>query len=282
MTDGPIETPQEEVVPEVSGPPVVDAPEVSAGNPAWAPILEVLPASLHGLVRPKLEEWDKGVETRFETLNKKWDPYKEFIESQPDPVQLRQGLQLARNLGQDPVAFYNHMGERLRAAGLLEEIKQQQQQQAPDPLEEEAEQDFRDPRLDGLMQQIQEAQQRQEQEAQIAAADQQIASEFAALEQRLGRVLPDEIKARVVQQAQIDLDAAIRTGRPAPTIGEAYDSLMAFATRVTKPVPAPTVLPPSGGGGSLPAKTSYADFANDGNARRAAAVALMQTIHGQQ
>lgn len=76
-------------------------------NPAWAELLGVLPSSLHGQVKPFLEKWDRGVNDRFTKVQSEYEPYKNFVGT--DPEQIQASLKLAELIATDPRSFYDNM-----------------------------------------------------------------------------------------------------------------------------------------------------------------------------
>lgn len=72
------------------------------GHPAWKPILDSIPESLHPLIKPKLEEWDKGVQTRFAEIHKQYEGFKPFMDNKVDPQWLQQAARFAAQFEQDP------------------------------------------------------------------------------------------------------------------------------------------------------------------------------------
>lgn len=75
------------------------------GHPAWKEILDVLPESLHEVVKPTLAKWDKGVSDRFDQINSQYSPYKEFVENKIDPEILKRGFFLLREFETNPEAL---------------------------------------------------------------------------------------------------------------------------------------------------------------------------------
>lgn len=276
-----IETPEptEQETPEVSAPS--EGSETEGGNPAWQPILEAVPTPFHEALKPHLQEWDRGVQKRFEEIHKQYEPFKRFRESQVDPGRLDLGLRLVDQIDNDPVAFYENMGQRFRAMGLIKEA-QQAEQMADDAAEEqEQEQEFRDPRLDGFMQQLQEAKQQLEQEKAEAEADRQIETELQEVQKIHGKPLDEKLTRRLLNEARIMFDEAVQARRPTPTLVDAYNSLMETVTYVSqmKDPKAPPVIPASGGQ-PAPQPINQQSIANDAKARRAAAAGLIQRLHG--
>lgn len=83
-------------------------------NPAWKPILDVLPESLHSIVKPALQEWDKGVQAKFQEIRNEYaelEPYKEFVQHNIDPAYVQQSVILADQLQRDPQGVVSNMIE---------------------------------------------------------------------------------------------------------------------------------------------------------------------------
>jgi hypothetical protein len=100
-------------VAEESSPQVTSEPEVKT-NPAWQPILDALPTSLHEVVMPQLKEWDRGVNQKFQEIHGEYEPYKaykDFVENQVDPDVLRSALGLYTTAEQNPRAVWEAIGE---------------------------------------------------------------------------------------------------------------------------------------------------------------------------
>lgn len=75
-----------------------------AGHPAWREILDVLPESLHSVVKPVLQKWDDGVKARFDEINAKYEPYKQLVENKIDPEAIITGLNLSHQFQTDPAS----------------------------------------------------------------------------------------------------------------------------------------------------------------------------------
>lgn len=74
----------------------------SQGHPAHKEILDVLPESLHHLVQPTLEKWDKGVQEQFQKIHSQYDPYKELIENKIAAEDVKNALWLASEIETNP------------------------------------------------------------------------------------------------------------------------------------------------------------------------------------
>jgi hypothetical protein len=80
-------------------------PNNSQGHPAWSEILDVIPESLHPLIQPKLEDWDKRQQAKLQEVHGSYEPYKRFVESKVDPQVIEQSLYLANHLQNNPKDF---------------------------------------------------------------------------------------------------------------------------------------------------------------------------------
>lgn len=105
-TDGPADTgaPETNVTPDVT-------PEQGGDNPAWKPLLDALPTSLHGLARPHLQEWDRNVQNLVQKVQSPYQPYKSFIDEGVSPEEITQARNLMRMIATDPRTFYDRMTE---------------------------------------------------------------------------------------------------------------------------------------------------------------------------
>ncbi len=83
----------------------------AGGNPAWNDVLSVLPQSLHSIVTPKLQEWDRGVQQRFDSIKNQYKPWEDLISSVDDPQVAASGIQLLRALESNPEGFWKALGD---------------------------------------------------------------------------------------------------------------------------------------------------------------------------
>lgn len=100
--------------PEVSEQPTGAGPQQDGStkdNPAWGEILEALPTSLHGVVKPHLAKWDQGVQQRFQQVQSRYAPYQQFAEHNIGAEDLTSGYQLMRMIAENPREFYDRMTE---------------------------------------------------------------------------------------------------------------------------------------------------------------------------
>lgn len=223
-------------------------------NPAWDTLKEKLPAEFHSQVDPILSEWDKGVQQKFQQNAeelRKYEAYKEFVEGNVDPNELRVSRQLVQNLNTDPLTFYNNLASMLRENGLLQEAAQVQAK--ADDLE--GLEQVADPRIDALAKQQQEivAALQAERQAQLQAQadarwDAQIKSDMEFIESKTGP-LPEWAKTEVVNRAGLMTQ---QLNRPVSLV-EAYKDFQKTRQQILNtPRPgekAPRVVP---GGGGFP------------------------------
>jgi hypothetical protein len=76
-------------------------------NPAFKPILDVLPPEFHNMIIPTLKEWDKGVQQKFTEIHSSYDelkPFKKFVENNVDADYAWQATVLTDKLQREPEA----------------------------------------------------------------------------------------------------------------------------------------------------------------------------------
>lgn len=72
------------------------------GHPAWQEVLGVIPESLHTIVTPALEKWDKNVEGKVQSIKEQYQPYQQFIDNSVDAQQMQQALFILNELQNNP------------------------------------------------------------------------------------------------------------------------------------------------------------------------------------
>lgn len=167
-----------------SQPPIVN--EGNSGNPAWAPFLEVLPTSLHPTVTPVLQEWDRGVQQRFQEIHSEYEPYKpyqQFIDNEVDPEAIEVAMGIFAQLDENPRAIYDALVQTFGEEWGLN------QQQAADPSLDPSYESYgetpKDPRIDALEQGFQQLAQTLLNERQQQEQTQLDAQQDSALDQEL-------------------------------------------------------------------------------------------------
>ena len=145
-----------------------DEPE--SNNPAWDELFDVLPKSLHGMVKPVLDKWQGGIDSEFE----KFGAYRKFADAGVNPEVIEASMELARQVSTNPKAIYDELAERYgwqQAQAMVE--------QAADNLEEADEED-------------------------IFEGDEDASSEFKALRAEL-----DSLKSNIASQEEAAEQAAL-------------------------------------------------------------------------
>jgi len=97
------------------------APEESGGNginPAWNPLLEQMPSSLHSILTPHLSTWDKNFQTKINEVHSKYEPYKAYLEQQIAPEQINYGLQLSQAIETRPMEVIQAITEFAKQSNL--------------------------------------------------------------------------------------------------------------------------------------------------------------------
>lgn len=98
------------------------------GNPAWQDLLNDVPADLHGILTPKLQEWDRNVQQRLQDVHSQYEPYKQLVEDNVPAEFVYGALGLAQQFQQDPAVVVQ---QAIDTFGLdyVEKAAQQLQQQ---------------------------------------------------------------------------------------------------------------------------------------------------------
>jgi hypothetical protein len=76
-------------------------------NPAWNDMLGVVPEELHSKVIPHLRNWDTNFQSKVNSVQSEFEPFKEFKEAGISPDQLRMGMGLMTALEQNPQQVYD-------------------------------------------------------------------------------------------------------------------------------------------------------------------------------
>ncbi len=79
-------------------------------NPAWNDFLKDVPQDLHPKVIPHLQEWDKKVNTRFETIQSQIKPWESVTKSGMTPDEVMYSAQLLDALNKNPRMVYDAIG----------------------------------------------------------------------------------------------------------------------------------------------------------------------------
>jgi hypothetical protein len=219
-----------------------------AGNPAWAPLYEVLPSQLHSQVRPVLEQWDKGTQAKFNEYGdqlKQYEPYKNLVDNQIPADYIEQAVQIAQLIDADPKAFMQQLqsifGDQQPQTPQGQPAPQQQQQQTPtdENLFDEKPFDITsDPRFQELAKNqdiLANYLATQAQANDAAQADAMLNSELQSLQQKYGEF--DERYVITLGASGMDLEAAVQQYQD--IVGKAQNTPRSDAN-------VPSIISPSG------------------------------------
>lgn len=184
-------------------------------NPNFQPLLNDLPQDLHSKVLPHLQQWDSGVNRRFEKLQSDYAPWKPVLSSGVTPDMVQNSLALMNLLDSNPEALYKILADTYKFDKANENAGQGQppsNQQAPvDEIPDYArslqqqygqmEQNFTT-----LAQHVLE-QRRAEAEAREDAT---LANEFKAAHNKIGEFDDEWVKSRCLADLNLSVEQAAR------------------------------------------------------------------------
>lgn len=229
-------------------------------NPAWDPILNLIPEQLHSQVIPHLSKTDKHVQE----LQQRYAPYKSFIDQGISPDVIDNSLTLGQMIAKDPQAVITQMQEqfgltRAEAEDLAEDIADDDGQGLEYGDEEDS--DFSGeaieshPLVQQLQAQVQELaqakQEQQMQEMQSRIAD-EVRNEWAEVEKQAGGRLPQHIKDDIAQRA---LSLAGDNGIPSLMSG--FKAHVQFASQIRNSSANNSAPSVADGTGLLPSSRTY-------------------------
>lgn len=226
---------------QVQGTETGDTGESSPGlNPAWGEALSAIPEQFHSVLTPHFQQWDQAAQKRIEDVNgqlKAFEGYKDFVDNGLTAEELAQGYQLLYELNQNPQAVYKALGE---AYGFSTAVETPEGEETEEDETEDS-QNFLDPRVDQLQQNLDLVAQTilQQEEKKIAdAADAKLDAEIEALKQKYPNFDERYVLSLVANGA---------------TMEEAAQSYEQLAQQILNQNPrpfAPQVMGNSGGGGA--------------------------------
>jgi hypothetical protein len=182
-------------------------------NPNFQPLLSDIPQDLHSKVLPHLQQWDKGVQDRFEKLQSGYAPWKPILSSGATPDMVQNGLNLVNLLETNPEGLYRALVEHYKFGQEQEPAgagqgqtppNQQAPAQVPDPYDlriQQMEQNFTTVAEHVL------AMRRQEEEAR---QDAMIAAEFKSAHDKLGNFDDQWVRAHCIADPSLSVEQAAR------------------------------------------------------------------------
>lgn len=219
-------------------------------NPAWSPLLEVLPTEFHSMVTPTLKEWDGKFQEQLQQVHSQYEPYKPFVDNHVPADQIEQALNVYNLINTNPELIYQQMQEfyGFGAGGQGQEDPnssgQQQAAGGDDPFDiNSPDADImQHPKVKELFENQQALAQffvQQQEQEKLAAAEQQIEAEIATVKEKY----PNLDELLIFQTAT---GANITLTEAADRLNAQYEQLLAQSRQ-----PAPKVFSANGG---LPAQ----------------------------
>lgn len=188
------------------------------GHPAWEEILSgaEVPEAYKPLLRKTFQQWDEGVNKKFEELHQvqsQFEPYKPFIENNVEPQQLERAYQIMQMIEKNPEGFYQQMGDfyKFNQGQTAQASGQGQQVDDVDEYDISGEEETPDPRYQQLEQQqqlIAQALVQMHQKEENAAADRQLEAELAQLREERGE-FDENFVLNVAANTNGDLKGAV-------------------------------------------------------------------------
>lgn len=241
-SDGPVDTGSQGTT---ETPNVTSEQQSGSGdNPAWKPLLDALPTSLHGTVRPHLMDWDRNVQNLVQKVQSPYQPYKSLIDQGISVEEITQARNLMQMIATQPRQFYDRMTEHYRDEWGLGQMGDQGQEE--DEWEDGDEDNPLAAQLREAHEQIASMQSNQETMAQYLAGQHQsqldkeasdrVEQEFGQTREKYGEISP--------KQVSIIAAIAIQNGISVP---EAADIYFDGQPQAQPKPPAVRVMPTTGG-----------------------------------
>lgn len=212
-------------------------------NPAWGEALGAIPEGYHETLTNHFRKWDQDAQSRITSVNeqlKSYEPYKDFVDNGISAEDLVQGYQLMYQLNQNPQEFHKALAEAY-GLGSGEPVNEGDGEgEEIDPS-----QNFQDPRVDQLQQNLDLVAQTilQQQQTEIASqADAQLDAELNALKEKFPNFDEGYVLSLVANGATME-EAATQ-----------YEALTQSILQQNPRPFAPTVMGNSGGGSGLPSQ----------------------------
>lgn len=210
-------------------------------NPAWSPLLDKLPASLHPLVTPELKSWDTKFQEQLQQVHSQYEPYKEFVDNKVPAETMQQAFELYNLINTNPQLVFDQMKQYYGFGG-----EQGPQEQGNEPQEQAL--DINDPDFDITQHpKFQELMNNQQMLAQFLVSEQEQKATQAAeaqLDTELKSVKETYPHLDELQLLQTAVGGNMSVADAAKQLNAQYE---AWLTQSKRPVPKVF-----GGGGQLP------------------------------
>lgn len=207
---------------EVESPEAVETPSVDDGsqgggeiklNPAWNPLLEVVPSQLHSQVMPHLKEWDRNFQKKVEGLHEQYKPYKSYLDNGVTPDQINYGLSTLRAIEERPGDVLNAIRQYAKDNNItIEEAAQEVAEELEGNEGEEV------GPYDAQLAELQKQQEviaqflvQQKQTEESAAEDARLSQELADLQKEHGDFDEEWVLTKVVNNPDMSLADAVKS-----------------------------------------------------------------------
>jgi len=211
-------------------------------NPAWEPVLSVLPEQFHSVVTPHFQKWDQEAQSRIESVNqqiKQYEPYNKFVEHGITPEEVEQGLRLMYEINNNPENVYKALVEAYKFGQDNTPVAGENEGDEDNPLSQLPPEVVNQLSQQGdLLQTVAQIVLNDANAKQAALADKELDDELNSLKEKIGDF--DDKGERFIL-------GLMQTGMSAEEAGQAFVELKQSVA--PKPF-APSVLGASNGGGA--------------------------------
>lgn len=240
----------------------------SGGNPAWGSLKADLDDLTFARIEPHLKEFDKAAQSRIESLNSQFAPWKSLADQGVTPDRALAAANLAAQIDSDPNTVYESLGKFIQENGFAPTKDQLAQQVAEDQNDDDQSPED-DPRFAALaegqeqMRLFLEAQAEQ----QLAdRADAELDTELQTFTTAHPELSKADIGAILKSAAATAVVNAQNGSSKIPTLEEAAKDFFDLRTRIlSTPRPgatAPLLAPTSGGVPAAQNQKTYGQMSN--------------------
>lgn len=182
-------------------------------NPNFQPLLNDVPQDLHDKILPHLQQWDKGVNERFEQLQSTYAPWKGILNSGATPDMLQNGLNILNLLERDPESLFKALKDNYQFDQQQQQVQAGQgqsspPQQAPTEPDPYSQYDARFQQVDQNFQTLAQHVLDMRHAEENAAMDAAIASEFATAHKKLGAFDDNWVRAYCIADPNLSIEQA--------------------------------------------------------------------------
>lgn len=236
-------------------------------NPAWAPIQEKLGPIAFKSIENDLRGFDTSVQKRFDKFNQDFGWARELQKQGFSPEQISGSVQLAQQLDQDPVAFYQRLEQFLQENGRMPQSQEELVEETDDPNEEP-----QDPRIAQMQAQLDQMTAQQNQQVEFFRQQEQMRVDREADDANMRdiqalREAHPELSKNDVKDVLDRAVAMMATTGQFVSVNDAYEAEVAYRNRLlSQPRPgdsAPRLVPSSGGNAAVAQTRSLGEIPRD-------------------